>query len=227
MNWADRALTIVASATITSAAWIVFGTMYVGMGSEGIDRTGASATPADDSTNPQETKDDGATASPPIEPAPPARDVLPPARREVVQLIVPVLNVRPDDLVDSFSDERGGGSRLHEALDIMAPAGTSVVAAAPGVIERLFESAVGGNSVYVRSNDRETIYYYAHLAEYAPGLTEGQKVRRGQRLGTVGSTGRADPEEPHLHFAILRTAPDAQWWEPATALNPYPLLKQK
>jgi len=55
-------------------------------------------------------------------------------------------------------------------------------------------------------------------------LNEGQQVRRGQRLGTVGSTGNAEPEEPHLHFEVMRTTPDAQWWEPATSVNPYPLL---
>jgi hypothetical protein len=40
----------------------------------------------------------------------------------------------------------------------------------------------------------------------------------------VGSSGNADPAAPHLHFAILRTSPEAEWWEPTTAINPYPLL---
>ncbi len=124
----------------------------------------------------------------------------------------------------TFSDERGGGTRLHEALDIDAPAGTGVVAAAPGMLERLFESEVGGKTIYVRSDDRATIFYYAHLDAYAPGLKEGQRIRRGERLGTVGSSGNVDPDAPHLHFAIMRTSPGAQWWEPATALNPYPML---
>ena len=66
----------------------------------------------------------------------------------------------------------------------------------------------GGNTIYVRSDDRRTIHYYAHLQAYAPGLAEGQAVRRGQRLGTVGSTGNADPAAPHLHFAVLRIAPE-------------------
>ena len=126
--------------------------------------------------------------------------------------------------MDNYSDERGGGSGLHQALDIMAPEGSTVVAAAPETIERLFRSEVSGKTIYVRSDDRGTIHYYAHLAEYARGLREGQKIRRGQRLGSVGSSGNAGPEAPHLHFAILRTIPEAEWWEPATAINPYPLL---
>ena len=92
-------------------------------------------------------------------------------------------------------------------------------------VERLFQSQAGGNTIYVRSNDRRTIHYYAHLDAYAPGLEEGKRVSRGELLGTVGSSGNASPDAPHLHFAILRTTPDAEWWEPATAINPYPLLK--
>jgi murein DD-endopeptidase MepM/ murein hydrolase activator NlpD len=117
-----------------------------------------------------------------------------------------------------------GGERRHEALDIAAPAGTPVIAAAEGRVEKLFRSDDGGNTVYIRSADRRTIYYYAHLQGYSPDLEEGKPVERGQRLGTVGATGNADPSAPHLHFAIMRTAPDAEWWEPATAINPYPLL---
>ena len=109
----------------------------------------------------------------------------------------------------------------------MAPTGTSVVAAAPGKLERLFLSDAGGKTLYVRSEDGETIFYYAHLDEYAQGLTEGMAIRRGQRLGTVGSTGNADPSAPHLHFAMMRTQPDAEWWEPSIAVNPYPLLARQ
>ncbi|KLI64088.1 hypothetical protein AAV99_08555 [Aurantiacibacter marinus] len=143
---------------------------------------------------------------------------------EAATLMIPVMGVSASDLEDTFSDERGGNTQLHEALDIAADTGTTVVAAAPGTIERMFRSDVGGNTVYVRSVDEETIYYYAHLAAYAEGLNEGQQVRRGQRLGTVGSTGRADPASPHLHFEVMRTTPGAEWWEPATSVNPYNLL---
>ena len=147
-----------------------------------------------------------------------------PSAAQLRQLLIPVQNIRPADLTDTYSDSRGGGTRLHEALDIMAPKGTSVLSSAPGTIEKLFRSKAGGNTIYVRSTDGETIYYYAHLDAYAEGLREGQRVRRGQRLGMVGSSGNASAEAPHLHFAILQTTADAEWWEPANAVNPYPLL---
>jgi murein DD-endopeptidase MepM/ murein hydrolase activator NlpD len=147
-----------------------------------------------------------------------------PSAAQSRQLLIPVQNIRPADLTDTYSDSRGGGTRLHEALDIMAPKGTSVLSSAPGMIEKLFRSKAGGNTIYVRSTDGETIYYYAHLDAYAEGLREGQRVRRGQRLGMVGSSGNASAEAPHLHFAILQTTADAEWWEPANAVNPYPLL---
>ena len=67
------------------------------------------------------------------------------------------------------------------------------------------------------------IYYYAHLQAYAPGLREGQRVARGDRIGLVGSTGNANPEGPHLHFAVHRMAEGERWWQ-GRAINPYPLL---
>lgn len=205
LNLADRLLTIVVTATFTSAAWLVAGsTTFL--------KTGESAA----STSSE--RSEALKAAPSMPP------VLSPPSAATAALIIPVSGVEAAQLTDTFSDERDG-TRLHEALDIMAPAGTPVVAAAPGKVERLFRSDAGGNTVYVRSQDRRTIHYYAHLQDYAPGLKEGQNVERGQRLGSVGSSGNADPAAPHLHFAIMRTTPDAEWWEPAAAVNPYPLLR--
>jgi murein DD-endopeptidase MepM/ murein hydrolase activator NlpD len=138
-----------------------------------------------------------------------------------------VEGVQASQLTDTFSASRGGGSRVHQALDIMAPEGAAVIAAAPGTVEKLFLSARGGNTIYVRSPDRTLIYYYAHLRGYDPGLHEGQLVVRGDRLGTVGHTGDASPEAPHLHFELMRTTPQANWWDKATAINPYPILARK
>jgi peptidoglycan LD-endopeptidase LytH len=138
-------------------------------------------------------------------------------------LAIPVLGVKREDLVDTFSAARGGGRR-HDANDIMAPEGTPVIAAADGTIEKLFFSHGGGGiTIYERATDPKWMYYYAHLSAYAPGLAEGQKVKRGQVIGRVGHTGDASPSGPHLHFAINSMAPGERWWQ-GTPINPYPLL---
>ena len=139
-------------------------------------------------------------------------------------LAIPVQGVRSDQLVDTYSQARASGERVHDAIDIMAPHGTPVVAAAPGTVEKLFFSEGGGGiTAYVRSDDKRWIYYYAHLQDYAPSLREGQRVARGTLIGHVGSTGNANPAGPHLHFAIHRMKPEDDWHE-GTAINPYPLL---
>jgi murein DD-endopeptidase MepM/ murein hydrolase activator NlpD len=139
-------------------------------------------------------------------------------------LALPVAGVKPGQLVDTFTQARAGGARIHDAIDIMAPAGTPVVAAAPGRVEKLFFSAGGGGiSAYIRSEDERWSYYYAHLNGYAPGLREGQRVDRGTPIGIVGWTGNASPDGPHLHFAVNRMEPGDKWHQ-GTPVNPYPLL---
>ncbi len=139
---------------------------------------------------------------------------------------IPVAGVRPEQLTDSWNETRGGGARGHDAIDIMAPRGTPVVAATAGTVERIFESRLGGHTVYLRSADGGTVTYYAHLDSYAPGLAEGQAVAAGGPLGRVGSTGSASPDAPHLHFEVHRMAPGEAWHQ-GTATNPYPLLTGK
>lgn len=210
MGFVDRILTIVITATVTSAAWIVAGgSLLKGEGGE----QGAPAVPAEASvaaSSPAPARPNGSAGQQPAQEG---------------GLVIPVVGIGASQLTDTFSDSRANGQRLHEAIDIMAPTGTPVVAAAPGVVEKLFRSAAGGNTIYVRSKDRETIHYYAHLDQYAPGLKEGQAVEAGQGLGTVGSSGNASDSAPHLHFAVLQTEATSEWWEPAVALNPYPLLR--
>ena len=139
-------------------------------------------------------------------------------------LAVPVAGVKPGDLVDTFTQARAGGTRIHDAIDIMAATGTPVVAAAPGRVEKLFFSQGGGGiSAYVRSDDGKWSYYYAHLSAYAPGLHEGQRLQRGAHVGYVGFTGNASPDGPHLHFAINAMAPGEKWHQ-GRPVNPYPLL---
>jgi murein DD-endopeptidase MepM/ murein hydrolase activator NlpD len=136
---------------------------------------------------------------------------------------IPVAGVKPGELLDTFTQARAGG-RVHDAIDIMAPAGTPVIAAAPGIVEKLFFSNGGGGiTAYVRSPDGRWSYYYAHLQEYAPSLKEGALIKRGDPIGKVGSTGDANPAAPHLHFAINRMEAGDRWWQ-GTPINPYPLL---
>lgn len=137
-------------------------------------------------------------------------------------LLVPVQGIRAADLRDTFGDPRSG-ERMHEALDIMAPAGTPVLAAADGHVEKLFTSERGGLTIYQFEPSGRWCYYYAHLQSYAPGLAEGRQLKRGEVIGYVGSTGNADPAAPHLHFAVFALTPEKQWWT-GTALNPYPML---
>ena len=138
-------------------------------------------------------------------------------------LLVPVQGVTAEQLHDTFTDARSSG-RLHDAIDIMAPAGTPVIAVADGTVEKLFESRRGGTTLYQFNPERTHAYYYAHLQGYAPGIAERQVLRRGQVIGYVGSTGNADPQAPHLHFAVFALGPERRWWE-GVALNPYPLLR--
>ena len=139
-------------------------------------------------------------------------------------LAIPVAGVQPGALYDSFGDPRGeDGKRGHGALDIPAPTGTPVLAAAAGTVEKLFESQNGGHTIYVRSPEGRFVYYYAHLDTYRPDLREGLAVARGQPIATVGSTGDANPAAPHLHFEIKRMAPGEKWYE-GQGINPYPLL---
>ncbi|WP_271077997.1 M23 family metallopeptidase [Aurantiacibacter sp. MUD61] len=210
------------TATVVSAGWIMAGAVLLDREEEAEAQAQIAAQPEADPLPPEEVQ----SSDPPFfDRADTAVEV--PPEQDVTNLIIPVRGVSADELTDSFSDERGGGTRLHEGIDIMAEEGTAVIAAAPGTVERIFQSDAGGNTVYVRSIDRRTIHYYAHLAEYDERLSEGMQVRRGQRLGTVGSSGNADPSAPHLHFEIMRTNPQAEWYEPTTSVNPFPLLTRQ
>ena len=140
-------------------------------------------------------------------------------------LLIPVQGKLPADLADTFTDARSQG-RSHDAIDIMASAGTPVLAVADGQVEKLFTSERGGLTIYQFEPSGKIAYYYAHLQAYADGLAEKQTLKRGQVIGYVGSTGNASPQAPHLHFAIFMLGPERRWWEGA-AINPYPLLAGK
>jgi murein DD-endopeptidase MepM/ murein hydrolase activator NlpD len=151
----------------------------------------------------------------------------PPRRHErrvrgqaIAGLIVPVRGVPRDHLSDTWGQARSQG-RHHEGIDILAPQGTPVLAAADGRIVRFFDSVRGGVTIYQFDRSERFVYYYAHLYARAPLLREGDVVRQGQLIGYVGATGNAPV--PHLHFEIQRLTPERRWWR-ATSIDPYPYL---
>jgi murein DD-endopeptidase MepM/ murein hydrolase activator NlpD len=140
---------------------------------------------------------------------------------EVAGIAMPIAGLRPSDLKDSFAEMHSG--HRHEAIDILEPRGTPVLAVDDGVIVKKFRSVPGGITIYQFNPDRTLCYYYAHLERYAEPLAEGQRVARGDTIGFVGTSGNAPPQTPHLHFAVYVLGPERRWWE-GTAIDPYPLL---
>ncbi len=147
------------------------------------------------------------------------RNVTPIAAGEIA---IPVAGIRAVDLRDTYLEARGG-SRIHHAIDILAPRGTPVIAAVDGTIEKLFTSAGGGLTIYQFDRRKERVYYYAHLDRYAGGLSEGSFIPRGTVIGYVGTSGNAPAGTPHLHFSVEVLPLSKKWWK-GEPVNPYPLL---
>lgn len=157
--------------------------------------------------------------------APPAGAPAPPALPlPAASLEFPVLTNEAVKVQDTFDDARAGGARVHHALDIMVPRFTPVRAVADGTVARMASGGAGGVVLYQYDDTGAYAFYYAHLQSYAPGLREGQPVRRGQVIGYVGTSGNAPANAPHLHFAVLQLRERSRWWA-GEAVNPYPLLK--
>jgi murein DD-endopeptidase MepM/ murein hydrolase activator NlpD len=159
----------------------------------------------------------------PPAPSPPVASAGEIAELRARALVVPVHGIPREAIVSNFDDSRGG-SRKHEALDILAPRGTPVLAAEDGRIVKLFTSARGGLTIYQFDPAEQFCYYYAHLDRYADGLAEGQGVKRGDIIGYVGTTGNAPPNTPHLHFSINRLGAEKRWWD-GTPLDPALVLR--
>ena len=151
----------------------------------------------------------------------------PPAAPETVKsrifptgLLVPVEGVASEELADTFEAPRSEG-RTHNAIDILAPTGTPVLAAASGTIITKHDSKRGGLSVYQRGPQGTYVFYYCHLDRYAEGVKKGKAIRQGDLIGYVGSTGNATT--PHLHFALWTPEAKESYWT-GTPLNPYDVL---
>lgn len=139
-------------------------------------------------------------------------------------LIIPVAGVGPAQLRDTFSEARSEG-RVHDAIDIPAPRGTPVIAAADGRIVKLFQSERGGTTIYQLSTDGKFVYYYAHLDRYAEELAEGHVAKQGETIAYVGDSGNAGAGNYHLHFSVAEISDPKNFWH-GININPYPLLKR-
>ena len=94
----------------------------------------------------------------------------------------------------------GGFTRMHKGTDFGAATGTPIVAAGDGVVDQLGWFGGYGNYVRIRHNDTYKTAY-AHMSAYASGLAEGDRVRQGEVIGYVGSTGNSTG--PHLHYEVM------------------------
>lgn len=139
-------------------------------------------------------------------------------------LVMPVVGIDPAALTDTYTQSRAAG-RSHNAIDIIAPRGSNVVAVTAGRLLRLFTSERGGLTVYQLGTDERTVYYYAHLDAYADGVTAGMALRPGTLIGYVGDTGNAVPGNYHLHFAIWTIDDPLRYWD-GESVNPFPLLQR-
>lgn len=131
-------------------------------------------------------------------------------------LLFPVAGKTTKAIGSFYGAPRDQGKRKHEGVDIFAPKGTPVVAAADGYITRTGTNGLGGKVVWLRDQDAGRDLYYAHLDEQL--VKPGVNVKKGDILGKVGNTGNAKNTPPHLHFGI--------YTEGRKAVDPLPFLKE-
>lgn len=132
------------------------------------------------------------------------------------RLAMPVKDISKRNVADTWQAPRGT-DRRHEGQDIFAPRGTPVISATSGLVYKIGENNLGGQTVSVIGRGGR-VYYYAHLDSYAPALREGDFVTTKTVLGYVGTTGNARGTPPHLHFGVYASG---------GAINPLPLLADR
>jgi murein DD-endopeptidase MepM/ murein hydrolase activator NlpD len=93
-----------------------------------------------------------------------------------------------------------GFNKMHRGTDFAAPSGTQIMASGSGIITRARWCGGGGNCIKIKHNSTyETVY--AHMKNFARGIKEGVRVKQGQIIGYVGSTGKSTG--PHLHYEVI------------------------
>ena len=93
-----------------------------------------------------------------------------------------------------------GFNKMHRGTDFAAPLGTPIMASGSGIIKKAGWCGGGGNCVVIKHNSTyQTIY--AHMSKFAKGIRSGVRVKQGQTIGYVGSTGKSTG--PHLHYEVL------------------------
>ncbi|GAB4378498.1 MAG: hypothetical protein Kow0042_27050 [Calditrichia bacterium] len=117
-------------------------------------------------------------------------------------LIIPVEGVQNLENISPFGSPRQHGRRLHNGIDIFAPAGTAVIAPQNGRVVYVSFEESAGNYIYLLDYRGEYLYEFLHLQSPAPGIEKGVEVRQGEVIGFVGNTGNARGSPPHLHFSI-------------------------
>lgn len=129
-------------------------------------------------------------------------------------LSFPVVKKDSRNIISFWGVARDGGRRSHEGVDVAAPRGTPVVAAANGYISSVGVNNLGGNVIFQEVENGGLTLYYAHLDSQL--VSSGQRVNSGDTIGTVGNTGNAITTGPHLHFGIYQSF--------RSAIDPLPFL---
>ncbi len=163
-------------------------------------------------------------SSQPAAPLPSTRTaVLTPADALAGRLMLPVAGADASKLYDSFDDGRDG-ERKHNAIDILAPRGTPILAADDGKVLRMSTNTLGGITLCASDANARFVYYYAHMDHYSKAMSEGRRLTKGDTIGFVGTTGNAPKDTPHLHFQIMLMPSDGGRYCNGEPIDPYPLL---
>ena len=93
-----------------------------------------------------------------------------------------------------------GFNKMHKGTDFAAPMGTPIMASGNGVVKKAGWCGGGGNCVVIKHNSTYTTIY-AHMSKFAAGIKSGKRVKQGQTIGYVGSTGKSTG--PHLHYEVI------------------------